>query len=168
MMLMLAQSNPQLLALIGTRASLARELERVEQQSRLEQLSEAELHGKNRSRWAAWLHNYRARLEKDREASSDAVTWQAERTRVMRANNPKYVLRNYIAQGAIEAAERGDFSEVRRVLKLLETPYGGEAEAEAAEPAEASEAAEETGGAAGRRRSYSSKPPLWAAELCVT
>lgn len=168
MMLMLAQSNPQLLALIGTRASLARELERVEQQSRLEQLSEAELHGKNRSRWAAWLHNYRARLEKDREASSDAVTWQAERTRVMRANNPKYVLRNYIAQGAIEAAESGDFSEVRRVLKLLETPYGGEAEAEAAEPAEASEAAEETGGAAGRRRSYSSKPPLWAAELCVT
>lgn len=56
------------------------------------------------------------------------------------------------------------------MLKLLETPYGGEAEAEAeaAEPAEASEAAEETGGAAGRRRSYSSKPPLWAAELCVT
>ena len=53
------------------------------------------------------------------------------------------------------------------MLKLLETPYGGEVEAEAAEPAEASEAAE-TGGAAGRRRSYSSKPPLWAAELCVT
>ena len=51
------------------------------------------------------------------------------------------------------------------MLKLLETPYGGEVEA--AEPEEASEAAE-THGAAGRRRSYSSKPPLWAAELCVT
>lgn len=59
MMLMLAQSNPQLLALIGTRASLARELERVEQQSRLEQLSEAELHVRNRSTWAAWLGDYR-------------------------------------------------------------------------------------------------------------
>lgn len=59
MMLMLAQSNPQLLALIGTRASLARELERVERQSRLEQLSPAELHSKNRSRWAEWLLEYR-------------------------------------------------------------------------------------------------------------
>lgn len=59
MMLMLAQSNPQLLALIGTRASLARELERVERQSRLEQLSPAELHSKNRSHWAEWLLEYR-------------------------------------------------------------------------------------------------------------
>ena len=59
MMLMPAQSNPQLLALIGSRASLARELERVEQQSRLERLSEAELHGRNRSTWAAWLGDYR-------------------------------------------------------------------------------------------------------------
>ncbi|XP_067554562.1 protein adenylyltransferase SelO, mitochondrial isoform X2 [Pseudorca crassidens] len=169
MMLMLAQSNPQLLALIGTRASLARELERVERQSRLEQLSPAELHSKNRSHWAEWLLEYRARLEKDQEAAGDTAAWQAERVRVMHANNPKYVLRNYIAQGAIQAAESGDFSEVRRVLKLLETPYRGEGEAaEACEVAEPEEASGEAGGAASRRHSYSCKPPLWAAELCVT
>ncbi|VFV33944.1 Hypothetical predicted protein [Lynx pardinus] len=162
MMLMLAQSNPQLFALIGTRANVTKELERVEQQSRLEQLSSAELLSRNRSHWADWLQEYRARLEKDREGAGDSDTWQAERLRVMRANNPKYVLRNYIAQNAIEAAENGDFSEVRRVLKLLEAPYHREGEA-----AEVPEA-EGAGGAHSGGHSYGSKPPLWAAELCVT
>uniref|UniRef100_A0A7N9IHR6 Selenoprotein O n=2 Tax=Macaca fascicularis TaxID=9541 RepID=A0A7N9IHR6_MACFA len=162
MMLMLAQSNPQLFALMGTRAGIARELERVEQQSRLEQLSMAELQSRNQGHWADWLQAYRARLDKDLEGAGDAAAWQAERVRVMHANNPKYVLRNYIAQNAIEAAERGDFSEVRRVLKLLENPY--HCEAGAATDPEATEA----DGADGRQRSYSSKPPLWAAELCVT
>lgn len=110
-MLMLAQSNPQLFALIGTQANLARELDRVEQQSRLEQLSPEELQSRNRARWADWLQEYRVRLEKDMEGAGDVAAWQAERVRVMQASNPKYVLRNYIAQRAIEAAEKGDFSE---------------------------------------------------------
>lgn len=37
--------------------------------------------------------------------------------------NPKYVLRNYLCQSAIDAAEQGDYSEVRRLLKLVENPY---------------------------------------------
>uniref|UniRef100_A0A8D2B395 Selenoprotein O n=1 Tax=Sciurus vulgaris TaxID=55149 RepID=A0A8D2B395_SCIVU len=159
MMLMLAQSNPQLFALIGTQASLARELDRVEQQSQLEQLSPEELQSRNRGCWADWLQEYRVRLEKDMAGAGDRAAWQAERVRVMQANNPKYVLRNYIAQSAIEAAENGDFSEVRRVLKLLESPFHGDGEA-AGGP--------EAAGAARGWHSYSSKPPLWAAELCVT
>ncbi|XP_045434676.1 protein adenylyltransferase SelO, mitochondrial isoform X2 [Pipistrellus kuhlii] len=119
MMLMLAQSNPQLFALIGTRANVTKELERVEQQSRLEQLSPAELLSRNRGHWADWLQAYRARLEEDRAGAADQGAWQAERTRVMHANNPKYVLRNYIAQNAIEAAENGDFSEARTHPSLL-------------------------------------------------
>uniref|UniRef100_G1TWD8 Selenoprotein O n=1 Tax=Oryctolagus cuniculus TaxID=9986 RepID=G1TWD8_RABIT len=162
MMLMLAQSNPQLFALIGTQANITRELERVEQRSRLEQLSPADLQSRNSGHWADWLQEYRARLDKDAEGAADAADWQAERLRVMRANNPRYVLRNYIAQNAIEAAEKGDFAEVRRVLRLLETPYGGEEEEP--EPAPEGAAAE----AAGGWRAYASKPPLWAAELCVT
>lgn len=37
---------------------------------------------------------------------------QEERVRVMDSTNPRVILRNYIAQNAIEAAENGDFSEV--------------------------------------------------------
>ncbi len=35
-------------------------------------------------------------------------------------------MRNYIAQNAIEAAEKGDYTEVRRVLKMLENPFSEE------------------------------------------
>lgn len=37
----------------------------------------------------------------------------------MNSTNPRVVLRNYIAQNAIQAAEKGDFSEVSRPLKVL-------------------------------------------------
>uniref|UniRef100_H0VRZ7 Selenoprotein O n=1 Tax=Cavia porcellus TaxID=10141 RepID=H0VRZ7_CAVPO len=161
MMLMLAQSNPQLFALIGTQANVTKELERVEQQSRLQHLTSEELQSRNSAHWAAWLQDYRARLDKDREDAGDTAAWQVKHTHVMHSSNPKYVLRNYIAQNAIEAAENGDFSEVRRVLKLLESPYQHEEALEVAGPEGAA-----TG--ASRRPSYSSKPPLWAAELCVT
>ena len=36
-----------------------------------------------------------------------------ERIKTMDSTNPRFILRNYIAQNAIEAAEKGDFSEVR-------------------------------------------------------
>ncbi|WP_166171297.1 protein adenylyltransferase SelO family protein [Acinetobacter sp. SA01] len=37
--------------------------------------------------------------------------------------NPQYILRNHMAQKAIELAERDDFSEVERLFKLLSQPY---------------------------------------------
>ena len=42
---------------------------------------------------------------------------------VMKQVNPQYILRNHMAQKAIEQAERGDFSEVDRLFKLLNQPY---------------------------------------------
>ena len=41
----------------------------------------------------------------------------------MRRVNPKYVLRNYLAQTAIERAQAGDFGEVRTLLTVLERPF---------------------------------------------
>ncbi|RWV79738.1 hypothetical protein GW17_00059079 [Ensete ventricosum] len=45
------------------------------------------------------------------------------RKAAMDSVNPKYVLRNHLCQRAIDAAEQGDYSEVRRLLELVEKPY---------------------------------------------
>ena len=37
--------------------------------------------------------------------------------------NPKYILRNHLAQAAIEKAQNKDFSDVATLLKLLEKPF---------------------------------------------
>lgn len=55
----------------------------------------------------------RQRLARECEGECDVKVVQEERVRVMDSTNPRVVLRNYIAQNAIEAAENGDFSEVK-------------------------------------------------------
>jgi len=48
----------------------------------------------------------------------------------MQQANPRYILRNHMAQKAIEQAERGDFSEVERLFQLLNQPYTRQLELE--------------------------------------
>jgi uncharacterized protein YdiU (UPF0061 family) len=93
----------------------------------------------DRAAFDAWAVQYRARL--GQEHSSDAA-----RRLAMHAANPKYVLRNYLAQVAIDKARDKDFSEVARLLKILEKPFDEQPENE----------------------SYAALPPDWAAHLEIS
>lgn len=64
----------------------------------------------------AWLHTYAERLRKE-TAGADSI--REEMLRV----NPKYVLRNYLAQEAIDGANAGDLSALRTLLEVLQTPF---------------------------------------------
>ena len=63
-----------------------------------------------------WLDAYDKRLE--REESS-----VAQRQSSMLAINPKYVLKNYMLQEAIDSAKEGDFSLVDALFKIAQDPY---------------------------------------------
>jgi serine/tyrosine/threonine adenylyltransferase len=69
-----------------------------------------------RARLGAWLRRYVARVRED--DISDA-----ERRLKMNRVNPKFVLRNYVAQLAIDRAEQGDGSVVQELLHVLQRPF---------------------------------------------
>ena len=86
-----------------------------------------------------WLQRYRARLAIE---NSNNIARQT----LMLASNPKYILRNYLAQNAIEKAQNKDFSEVAKLLSILENPFDEQIEHE----------------------EYAKLPPDWAKDLEVS
>ncbi len=93
----------------------------------------------DRDAFDAWARRYTARLRE--EDSRDE-----ERQRRMSRINPRYVLRNYLAQQAIEKAQQKDFSEIDRLLSLLRDPYTDQPGME----------------------SYAAAPPDWGKHLVVS
>ena len=94
----------------------------------------------DRNAFDAWAARYRQRLQA--ETSHDA-----ERQARMQGANPKFVLRNHLAESAIRQAQQGDFSETERLLNVLQTPFDEHPDAPAA---------------------YAALPPDWAQQLEVS
>ena len=94
----------------------------------------------NRERFDGWAAQYRARLQA--EATADA-----ERAARMNRANPKYVLRNYLAEVAIrKACDERDFSEIENLRTLLRAPFDEQPE----------------------NAHYAALPPDWASHLEVS
>ena len=93
----------------------------------------------DREAFGGWTKRYtdRLRMEKSRDD---------ERSSRMNRVNPKYVLRNYLAQQAIEKAQQKDFSEIDRLLALLKNPYSDQLGMDA----------------------YAASPPNWGKHLSVS
>ena len=93
----------------------------------------------DRERFDVWATPYTARVA--REGRDPAA-----RRLAMNAVNPKYVLRNHLAEEAIEKARGKDFSEVERLLRILQKPFDEQPEHER----------------------YAALPPDWAGTLKVS
>jgi serine/tyrosine/threonine adenylyltransferase len=87
----------------------------------------------------AWSADYQAR------AGRDGDDLEQRRAR-MHAVNPKYILRNYLAQQAIEAAEQGDYGPVRELHTVLGRPFDEQP---------------------GMER-YAERPPEWGKHLAIS
>ncbi|HZW62013.1 MAG TPA: YdiU family protein [Flavobacteriaceae bacterium] len=70
----------------------------------------------HRQKWNDWFSGYTERLQ--REILSDE-----ERAEKMNRTNPKYVLRNYMAQLAIDDANKGKYELLDELYILLKKPY---------------------------------------------
>lgn len=75
-----------------------------------------DLFGNHREALTAWLQRYARRTQQENQSADE------RRTRMNRSN-PRFVLRNYLAQQAIEAAERDDFGLLQQLLEAARHPY---------------------------------------------
>uniref|UniRef100_A0A452IJ62 Selenoprotein O n=1 Tax=Gopherus agassizii TaxID=38772 RepID=A0A452IJ62_9SAUR len=89
-----------------------------------------------------WITIYLLRLGRNM-GDSDST-----RRKRMTAVNPRYILRNWMAESAIQKAKMNDFSEVHLLQEVLQHPFQRQAAAEKA--------------------GYSLRPPSWAKDLKVS
>ncbi|KAH0627533.1 hypothetical protein JD844_003334 [Phrynosoma platyrhinos] len=89
-----------------------------------------------------WVNLYLLRIKRNKDDSD------FERRKRMTGINPRYVLRNWMAESASQKAEKNDFSEVRLLQQILQFPFQAQMVAE--------------------RAGYAKRPPAWAQEIKIS
>ncbi|XP_071480901.1 protein adenylyltransferase SelO-like [Diadema antillarum] len=92
--------------------------------------------------FSEWWCMYAERLQQDGEYSDE------QRRKQINAVNPKYILRNWMAQAAIERSEGGDYTIIRDLQRVLSDPFTDQPWAD--------------------DQGYSSRPPAWASHVRVS
>ena len=72
-----------------------------------------------RAAWQVWFDGYAALVARQHALPEQRVARAAR----MNAVNPKYVLRNYLAQQVIDAAHAGDYAPITELLDVMRKPY---------------------------------------------
>ncbi|WP_114753435.1 protein adenylyltransferase SelO [Flavobacterium glaciei] len=78
--------------------------------------NENDLKGTIMKDWHDWLEKYTIRINEE-------TLLDAERKEQMNLVNPKYVLRNYMAQLCIDDADKGDYGLINELYEMLKKPY---------------------------------------------
>ena len=86
-----------------------------------------------------WAETYQKRLRIESDSDQQRAT-------KMKKVNPKYILRNYMAEVAIKKAEQKDYSEIEKLFNLLQNPFDEHPEHD----------------------SYAGYPPQWSQEISVS
>merc|ERR1712130_60844 len=103
---------PQLENMVGlTPDALEAEIQRIDEQEKMAGFTENALTEAASKVWRAWLERYRKRLSRE-----PAQALENREQRMNRAN-PKFILRNHLAQEVIESAEQGDYAPLHRLYE---------------------------------------------------
>jgi uncharacterized protein YdiU (UPF0061 family) len=79
--------------------------------------------------WLRWLRKYSKRVYDEiklKQNDDELTAYKTLRVKQMNSKNPRFILRNHLAQDAIVQAEKGQYAHSRILLKLLENAFTNE------------------------------------------
>jgi len=116
---------------------------------KLKDLTQEQLDNQNLLLWTDCITSYSERIIRDCKGK-EVDQYNKDRISIMNKTNPRFILRNYLAEKVIRSAKKGNYEPLLKLQEILRYPF-----ADNLDPTlEISK--------------YDNRPPEWAADLCVT